>query len=106
MNRDLLADLLNDVRKEIFELRRPRLLFDINPSKKHSFNLYDVTLRNVGGSPAYDNNSCTFSPDLPHGNTTLSELPIFRNLSHLAHNEIMRLPSSMIARSSFSMILT
>jgi hypothetical protein len=72
---------------ESYEMWRPRLVFDIAPSKKHWYEFYDVSLKNAGGSPAY-NISCVFNPDIPYSdNSSLATLPIFHNLNHLIHGE-------------------
>jgi hypothetical protein len=74
------------LKDELKEIRRPRMLFDIAPNNKRWTNLYYVTLKNVGGSPAF-NISCAFTPDLQYADTTLSKLPIFKNLHHLAQGD-------------------
>jgi hypothetical protein len=64
-----------------------RLVFDIAPSKKYWSGFYDISLKNAGGSPAY-NITCLFNPDLPFAeNSTLSSLRIFKNLDHLIHGD-------------------
>jgi hypothetical protein len=66
---------------------RPRLVFDIAPSKKHWYNLYNVYLKNAGGSPAY-NITCIFDPDLPYAkDLALGTLPIFRRLNHIVQGD-------------------
>lgn len=72
---------------ESYDTWRPRLVFDIAPSKRYYSDFYDVSLRNAGGSPAY-NITCIFSPDLPYAeDSTLSNLPIFKNLDHLVQGD-------------------
>ena len=72
---------------ESYEIWRPRLVFDIAPSKKYWSDFYDVSLKNAGGSPAY-NITCSLNPDLPYGeNSTLSALRIFKNLDHLIQGD-------------------
>ena len=83
------ASLLGKIVEELRELRRPRLVFDIGPSEQEWPSFYEVVLKNVGGSPAYDI-SCTFDPDLPYHDTTLSKLNIFRNLSFLEQGAEVR----------------
>jgi len=63
---------------ESYEMCRPRLVFDIAPGKKYWYEFYNASLKNAGGSPAY-NISCIFNPDLPYAdNSSLAALPIFK----------------------------
>jgi hypothetical protein len=75
--------LLKELIVEIRENNRPRVFFDIYPSK---LNLLDMVLRNSGNSTAY-NISCHFNPDIIYYNDkTLSDLKFFKNLPFLENN--------------------
>jgi hypothetical protein len=72
---------------ESYDSRRPRLVFDIAPSKRYYSDFYDISLKNAGGSPAY-NITCIFNPDLPYADdSTLSNLSIFKSLDHLVQGD-------------------
>jgi hypothetical protein len=85
-----LTHTLEELLTEPREWRRPRVFFNISPSKTHSSNLYDVILRNSGGSPAF-NITCLFDPDLPYGkDSSLSKLNVFRDLGYLERGDEIR----------------
>jgi len=77
-----IVDKLEIIAKEIHEIYRPRVFFDIVPHDK-KINILMVVLKNAGRTPAYDI-TCKFDPDIPYyEGLTLSKLPIFKNLPYL-----------------------
>lgn len=73
--------------KELARRNRPLVFVEIGPGKTGHINMFMVRVANVGMSTAYDI-TCQFEPDFPyHGDTTLSQLPVFQRLDYLPPNE-------------------
>jgi hypothetical protein len=75
-----LVNVLKSLVTEFQEYQRPRIFFNIYPSKT---NLLDMVIRNSGKGPAYDI-SIKLEPDLIYyEDKTLSDLKLFNNIPFL-----------------------
>ncbi|MCS4538634.1 MAG: hypothetical protein HYY67_07250 [Thaumarchaeota archaeon] len=83
-------DAWNRFHAQLYKQWRPRVVVDIGPSKTDWPGLFDVSIRNIGGSPAFGI-SCVFTPDLPYPEQEkLSSLAIFQKLPMLAQGDEIR----------------
>lgn len=83
--------LVNEIKGIRKEESKPYVVIDISPNKQSS-QVLEVKVANIGGGPAFNVKS-NFQPDIVYrkeSGVMLSELPIFKGLTHLAPGEETR----------------